>query len=305
MDAFERGNEIEQALLTRVADIYSGALRKALKKKAAFLKKVKAVDDGVIKPPKYYVDRGEEAKWREGFLRELIRQNEVIDGIMEELNAAGVEASKLIRGSMVDIYQANRDETVQRLNAYVSGANIGVSFAQYDKRQIAILLQDNDPPFSRLAHQNLGRNPAVRRRLQNELSMATILGESQSKIIRRIMAVTGQAEYQARRVAQTERTRVQSQARWQAGEEAAEKGVRVMYTWTARMVNTRDSHADLDGKSIQQGGVFHTIWGNDLRYPGDPSAPAKEIINCHCVLVLDVLLPGETLDEYGNIVKEA
>lgn len=62
------------------------------------------------------------------------------------------------------------------------------------------------------------------------------------------------------------------------------------------MRNTRDSHAALNGVVIAENEKFRTIWGNELRYPGDPSAPAKEIINCHCDLIPDVLLPGENAD---------
>ena len=62
------------------------------------------------------------------------------------------------------------------------------------------------------------------------------------------------------------------------------------------MRNTRDSHAALNGVVIAENEKFRTIWGNELRYPGDPSAPAKEIINCYCVLIPDVLLPGENTD---------
>ena len=305
MDAYDRSDAIEHALMTRVAEVYAGALNRALKNKAAVLRKIKAVDEGRIKPPRYYVDRDEVAKWREGFIRELLRQNQLIDGIMEELNAAGVEAAELIRSGMREIYEVNRDETVQQLTMRAGQAGISVSFAMPDRRQIDVLMQQEESPFSRLAYDNLGQNPVARRRLQNELAMATILGESQQKIIQRIRRITGQTVAQARRVAQTERTRVQSQARWQAGEEAAAKGVRVIYRWAARMVRTRESHEDLDGKCILQGGVFRTITGAVLRYPGDPSAPAAEIINCHCVLVPDVLLPGEWLDDSGVVRRAA
>ena len=97
-------------------------------------------------------------------------------------------------------------------------------------------------------------------------------------------------------MAQTERTRIQSQARAEALHKAAEMGIITTKEWSARMRNTRDSHAALNGVVIPENKKFRTIWGNELRYPGDPSAPAKEIINCHCVLIPGVLLPGENTD---------
>lgn len=290
MHAYEQSDAIEHATMTRIADIYAGALRRALKNKKAFLQKVKDVESGKIKPPQYYVDTDQVAKWKEGFLRELIRQDAVIDSIMKELNAAGVEASELIRGSMVDIYQINREEAVKAISESSIGMEVKASFVVYNKSQIRALIDEGQSPFSQLAYNNLGQNPVIRRRLQNELGMASILGEGQYKIIQRIRKVTGQTVSQARRVAQTERTRVQSQARWQTGQEAAAMGLYVVNEWSARMVNTRDSHAALDGEKKPQGETFHTIWGNSLRYPGDPTAPAREVINCHCVLVPDVVL---------------
>ena len=298
MDAIERSDAIEQATMTRVVEIYTGALRKALKSKKAFLQKIADVDSGKIKPPQYYVDRGEVDKWREGFVRELMRQNKVIDGIMEQLNAAGADAAALIRDSMVDIYNANRQEATETLALEAGQMGVYATFAQYDKRQIAVLLQEQQSPFSRLAYQNMGQNPAIRRRLQNELAQATILGESQRDIIKRIRKVTGQTVAQARRVAQTERTRVQSQARWQAGNEAAAMGLRVYNTWATRMINSRESHIRLNGKSALQGERFP---GSVLRFPGDPEGPAREVINCFCVLVPNLLAPDEYIDSNGSV----
>lgn len=296
MDAYEAANSIEEQAMTRVREIYTAALRRALKKHKAFLQTVEDVQTGKKKPPAFYVNQGDEAvgQWKQGFIRELIRQERVIEGIVEELHAAGVEASDVIRGSMVDIYQTNRDEAVQLISAGADRAGVNMTFAQFDNRQIAVILQENEIPMSKIAYNNLGNNPAIRRRLQNELAQATILGEGQHKLIERIRKVTGMSVSQARRVAQTERTRVQSQARWQAGEEAMAAGVGVYNTWSTRMINSRDTHINLDGKKAMQGEYFP---GGVLRYPGDPTAPASEVINCHCVLVPDVLLPGETLEE--------
>ena len=300
MDAIERSDAIEQATMTRVIEIYTAALRKALKNKKAFLQKIADVDSGKIKPPQYYVERGEVDKWREGFVRVLLRKDEVIDGIMEQLDAAGADAAALIRGSMVDIYNANRQKANDTLSLAAKRMGVTATFAKYEKRQIDVLLQEQQSPFSRLAYQNMGSNPAIRRRLQNELAQATILGESQREIIKRILKVTGQTVAQARRVAQTERTRVQSQARWQAGNEAEQMGLKVYNIWRTRMVRSRESHIALNGKAAMQGERFP---GSVLRYPGDPDGRAEDVINCHCVLEPHILRKGYRVTYDGMVER--
>lgn len=302
MDAIDRSDAIEREVMDRLAEIYSGALLTALKNQKAFLRKIADVDSGKIKPPAYYVQRGEEAKWREGFVRELIRKNKVIDGIISELDAAGVQAAALIRDKLTDVYQVNREETTERLSLQADELGIETSFARYDKRQITVLITEGQSPFSRIAYNNLGQNPVIRRRLQNELAQATILGESQEKIIKRIRKVTGQTVAQARRVAQTERTRVQSQARWEAGNEAVAMGLRVYNTWSTRMINSRESHIALNGKSALQGERFP---GSVLHYPGDPEGQAADVINCHCVLVPNILRQYEYIDGDGHVRRLA
>lgn len=298
MSAQDKANRVTDALehdtLTRISEMYAGALKKALKNKKAFLKTLQDVQSGKIKPPQYYIDRGEEDKWRQGFVKQLVRQNAIIDDIVKELNKAGVDAASLIRGEMLKVYQTNRNAAIKDIRAACTVAGRAVpSFAVFDKKQLEILVSQGQSPFSKIAYQNLGQNPAVRRRLQLELGQATILGEGQGDIIKRIMGainLSGQQGYRrAKRIAQTERTRVQSQARWETAMEAADMGINMAQKWTARMVNTRDSHAALNGTVKPMGEPF----SETLRYPGDPQAPAKEVVNCHCVLAPMVLLPGE------------
>lgn len=56
---------------------------------------------------------------------------------------------------------------------------------------------------------------------------------------------------------------------------------------------TRRTHRDADGQRVPVGGLF-TVGTADLRYPGDPRGPAKEVIQCRCTTLL--VRVGETVD---------
>jgi methylphosphotriester-DNA--protein-cysteine methyltransferase len=56
-------------------------------------------------------------------------------------------------------------------------------------------------------------------------------------------------------------------------------------TWlTARDERVRGSHASLNGVARAVGEVWQGFAGQ-LRFPGDPDAPASETVNCRCVIV--------------------
>lgn len=279
MDRADRTTDsIQNSLNRRLTAIYREALNQALKQHKAFLQKIADVESGKIQPPAIYAnDPDKIAKWKQGFLREAIRQQQIVQSIADKLAEAGVDAGAQIKDAMKRVYQVNNEYVKQ----VVTDAGINVRFSMLQQGQLDVLMQENESPFSKIAYKNLGSNVPVRKRLQREMALATILGEGQEKIVKRIMRVVDYSAYQARRVAQTERTRIQSQARWQAGEEAKDLGVEIENTWRTRMVNSRDTHIALNGKKAKQGEYFP---GSMLRYPGDPSAPAGEVINCHCVL---------------------
>lgn len=293
----------EEELIREIRRIYTGALQTALEKQKRFFQKIEDIESGKYKPPQYYVQRGTVAKWRQGFVREALRQEQVIQGIMNVLNKAGKEASTLMTPYLSDIYRYNREETVRLLQEQVQdGYGVTPNFAMYDTRQIKVLLTENQSPFSKIAYKNMGKNVAIRRRLQREFAQAIILGEGAVKMRRRVAKCTGQMIWQARRVARTERTRIQSQARYMAAQEATDMGIGIYNEWTARMVNTRDTHEAMDGQKRMQGEPFNSPSGALLMYPGDPAAPAEEVINCQCQITSRVLLPGEKLVD-GNVIK--
>lgn len=281
--AVVQGDRLEKQLSRRLASLYSEALTLALKRYKAFFQKLQDVESGKIQPPAIYRDSPELiAKWKRGFIQELMRRQQLIENIAKDLAQVGSKAEQQIRDTLREVYAVNREFTAETVS---SAKGVSVSFAQYDKRQLDVLMTENESPFSKIAYRNLGSDLRIRRRLQNEMSIATMLGEDTNKLRKRIQKVTGQTAKQAMRVARTERTRVQSQARVQAMEEAAAMGIPIVYEWSTRMVNSRDTHIAMNGQHRKTGESFNSPSGAVLRYPGDPSAPAKEVINCQCVLI--------------------
>lgn len=270
----------------RIAKIFQAALEKALKNQSAFLQKIADIDSGKTIPPAFYDTPEKVLLWRQGYTRELMRQHQIVGRLLRELSAAGVDVAQVLNEAGIDAYITNRAFTVAQISQQLG--DVHVSFSQYDKHQISILLDHSRSVFSKIAYKNLGANPAIVRRLQNEMAQSVMLGEDRDKLIKRLQAVTGQSHYQAQRVAQTERTRLQSQARADTLTEAAKLGVRTTKTWSARMVHTRDSHAALDGQTIPSDQRF----ANGLRFPGDPEGSAGEVINCQCVMIPGVVFDG-------------
>ncbi|MDZ4232541.1 MAG: phage minor head protein, partial [Dietzia sp.] len=79
--------------------------------------------------------------------------------------------------------------------------------------------------------------------------------------------------------------------------EQDETGTVMHKVWVATTdARTRDSHFAADGQRVGLDEPF-LIGGTRLSYPGDPNAPAAEIVNCRCTileLAADEPLPGET-----------
>lgn len=218
----------------------------------------------------------------------------MVKNIEKAIQQAGVEVEPIMRETVANVYHVNRLYTAELVDQQ---AGVNLSYSVPTTAQAEIILKDSQPPMSKIAYQNLREAPAMMRRLQNEMTQAVMLGEDKKKLIHRIRNVMGNSAYCAKRIAQTERNRVQSQARSDTIREAAEAGVVMHKRWSTRMVNSRDSHVALNGVEIPEGEKFHTIWGNALAYPGDPDAPAREVINCHCVLIPVVLPPEEKRKE--------
>lgn len=299
--ALRASDELEKALVMRIEHEYGKETLKAIGDLKGFFRDVEALER---KKPPVWMDEAAQKRWKRRELDALVQKHRVENRVMKAIRTAGAIAAPLIWDFLARVYGENASQTVeeaqkaqarQRLAQNVMSEQVNPvqsttqrklqqNFVPQQQREIEILLHDQQPPFSKIAFDNLEQAPALERRLQAEMRQAILNGEGQDKIRQRIQRVMQNGAYNARRIAQTERTRIQSQARWDVMRNAAAHGIPMEKMWIARMKNTRDSHADLNRRTAKVDEPFTTIWGNELMYPGDPNAPAREVINCHCVL---------------------
>lgn len=319
--ALRASDELEKALVMRIEHEYGKETLKAIGDLKGFFRDVKALER---KKPPVWMGEAAQKRWKRRELDALVQKHRVENRVIKAIRTAGAIAAPLIWDFLARVYGENASQTVEEAqkaqarqglaqNAMPEQVNQVQSttqkqpqqnFVPQQQREIEILLHDQQPPFSKIAFDNLEQAPALERRLRAEMRQAIINGEGQDKIRQRIQRVMQNGAYNARRIAQTERTRIQSQARWDVMRNAAAQGIPMEKMWIARMKNTRDSHADLNRRTAKVDELFTTIWGNELMYPGDPNAPALEVINCHCVLrpvIGDKTLKGDRENAIMNV----
>ena len=134
----------------------------------------------------------------------------------------------------------------------------------------------------------MGNDLLIVEKLNREMDTWVQSKKSVDDLIDRIRAVTQKSYERAFTVARTERTRVQGQARYEAIKELNKKLVgkrRYRKEWIARRDDrTRDTHAEISGSIVRANEYFVMTSGAKLMYPGDPRAPADEVINCRCYI---------------------
>ncbi|MGI5216275.1 phage minor head protein [Nocardia sp. CA-290969] len=143
------------------------------------------------------------------------------------------------------------------------------------------------------------------RLIADELAVATREGESpdqQAARVARILSAENLDTFGGRRpalVARTETCGALNGARLEAARVMAEiTGEDLHKVWLATIDGrTRDTHFAVDGQRQPLDGEFELPGGVKMRWPGEPGAPASEVCNCRCALIVvgaDEDLPDES-----------
>lgn len=105
--------------------------------------------------------------------------------------------------------------------------------------------------------------------------------------------------YRAETIARTEALRSVHEGAYEMLQQVVDAGKAddedLIRSWvTAHDDRVRDSHAEMDGQEVS--GLdepFISGLGNELMYPGDPDAPAEDVIQCRCVVTTRIRKPSE------------
>lgn len=285
-------DDIEKDLLKQIKKAYIEAYKKATKEIQKYQKLIDNMAELEKGLPEDWTKEQIE-HWRMGFYTQQSRFYQIRKDIEHFFEESGQQVSELIQDTLPDYYNLARQYTIDNIHLHSN-----ISFSMLNKNEIKTIISDQQPVFSKIAFNNLGKNKKMRDMLSSELLQSTILGESKEALKRRIKRVAGyQYNYQALRTAQTERTRVQSQASYATAKEAQAMGLKIVKRWSATMVRTRDTHAELNGKTIPIDEDFELSDGDRLSYPGDPKGRACNIINCRCDITYEVDTGKENTEE--------
>lgn len=179
------------------------------------------------------------------------------------------------------------------LDAVARDLRVTVGLTAYQARNVLNYrreLEELDAAAMLRALRDRRYDSTVRRAIENKESLSA---EQVTKMVeayhRRYVA------YRSITIARTEGLRAANMGVMASAYQAIDDGVvepqNVVKRWIAKIDDkTRDTHAELNGQQIR--GVdspFQSSSGALLAFPGDPSAPASETINCRCSLAFTML----------------
>lgn len=221
--------------------------------------------------------------WRDAALAEATAREDLLARINYEILDADRLAREIVAGRTGEVFTANVAWGTWQIERGIGSTC--TAWTLYDQDTVARLLSENPDlyPVPDLDVQKAWRWNA--QRLQSTITQAAVSGASVDDIakdLRRVMAMNVRDSI---RVARTAMTGAENAGRVNAYKQAQAMGIELGQVWIATLDGrTRPSHRELDGESVPVNSTF----SNGCRFPGDPSGPASEVMNCRCTLIANL-----------------
>ena len=273
-----------------VARVYKQAADEVQKKLDDYLRKYKIKDE--IK--REMLQRGEITKaeydyWRTGQIMIGKRWEEMKNTLAQDLHNSNNIARSIVQGHMPEVYAVNHNYATFQVE---KTSLVDTSYTLYDRQTVERLIKDQPeilpPPGPRMKERlAAGKDIAWQKgQIQSVMTQSILQGESIPNIARRIARTMGESNRKSTvRYARTAATGAQNAGRVDAYKRAEDMGIKLEQEWLATLdLRTRDAHRQLDGQHVPVGEPFE-IDGEEIRFPGDPTAPGYLIWNCRCTLV--------------------
>jgi len=108
------------------------------------------------------------------------------------------------------------------------------------------------------------------------------------------------SQFQSERLVRTEATAAANFATMQSASTIFPKE-QMQKEWIASFDDrTRSTHSEADGQIVMANDTFF-VGGSQMMFPGDPSAPAAEVINCRCSIAYIPIEDAQTVSEISGI----
>jgi hypothetical protein len=132
---------------------------------------------------------------------------------------------------------------------------------------------------------------ATRLRIRKSIERGEEQNEPPRVLAKRIVEETG-GEIARKRAVTIARTESLTAASIGADEAAKATGLQLDKVWqSSEDARVRPTHAAADGQRVDMNALFD-VGGAQMRFPRDPNGPAKEVINCRCVVLYEPRVPG-------------
>ena len=216
--------------------------------------------------------------------------------IIETMNKCDELSVNIINGQMTNVFAANANF----MSYYIEhGVGVNFGFGLYDSASVANLLTNYPQILPKWKIDEKKSYIWNYKKVNNAITQGIIQGEKLSQITKRLSeGLSAQNENLMKTFARTGMTQAQNAGRSYQLKEAEKMGINVKKQWMATLdKHTRDSHADLDGESVNNDEPF----SNNLMYPGDPHGDPSEVYNCRCTMVADIVDYPSEYERYDNI----
>lgn len=128
------------------------------------------------------------------------------------------------------------------------------------------------------------------KQLNSSVLQGIIQGESMDKIAKRIRPIVDNNVNASIRNARTMVTGAENSGRIDSYHDLQEDGLILKKVWVATAdERTRAWHLTMDGQTVDIDEPFIDGNGNQIMYPGDPSAAPETVYNCRCTMISKVV----------------
>lgn len=191
------------------------------------------------------------------------------------------QAANIINERKLDVFAENYNH-----EAYVAEKTLGISFGIYNTQAVAKLIQEDPQILPEWEINKPKEYEWCYKKVNNIVKQGIIQGEDIQQITARLCRdLAAQSEGRMRLFARTAITGAQNAGRQQQMEDAARMGIEIHKQWLATLDSrTRDAHRRLDGQEVPFDEPFK-IDGQEINYPGDPTAHPALVYNCRCTVV--------------------